>query len=389
MSDSSPSLPSSRPHELERYAALLRETEHLRGKSPARIAWQRLRKRWPAMVALTFLVLLGLLAIFTPLLPLQAPRAVDLPRAYQPPEFFNANGSIWSESRFIPSTIRVSAENTTNPDLELLHSGFGYDDLNWFSQWLLTSRVRLFGAWTWNSWCGTDNLGRDLLSRICWGTRLSIKVALVATFVSLVIGVTYGAVAGFLGGRIDNAMMRFVDVLYSIPFIFIVIFLMTLLDNEQYKQRLAIIGIDQMTIFYLLIGALFWITMSRVVRGQVLALKHQQFVEAARSLGAGNWWIIRKHLIPNLLSIVIVYLTLTIPNVILVEAFLSFLGLGVRPPDVSWGILANEGRLVITPVIIYWWLVVFPGLAIALTLYSLNFLGDGLRDAMDPRLRNR
>ncbi len=322
MPESSPSLPSTRPHELERYASLLRETEHLRGKSPARIAWQRLRKSWPSMAALTFLVLLGLLAIFTPLLPLQAPRAVDLPRAYQPPEFVNANGSIWSESRFIPSAIRESAENTTNPDLELLHSGFGYDDLDWFSQGLLTSRVRLFGSWTWNSWCGTDNLGRDLLSRICWGTRLSIKVALVATFVSLVIGVTYGAFAGYLGGRIDNAMMRLVDVLYSIPFIFIVIFLMTLLDNEQYKQSLATIGIDQMTIFYLMIGALFWLTMSRVVRGQVLALKHQQFVEAARSLGAGNWWIIRKHLIPNLLSIVIVYLTLTIPNVILVEAFL-------------------------------------------------------------------
>lgn len=389
MPETPPSLPSSRPHELERYAALLRETEHLRGKSPARIAWQRLRKRWPAMIALTFLVLLGLLAIFTPLLPLQAPRAVDLPRAYHPPELFNAAGLIGIESRFIPSSIRVTGENTANSELELLHSGFGYDELDWFSQWLLNCRIRLFGSWTWNSWCGTDNLGRDLLSRICWGARLSIAVALVATFVSLMIGVTYGAVAGYLGGRIDNAMMRLVDVLYAIPFVFVVIFLMTLLDNQQYKEALAAVGINRMVIFFLMIGALFWLTMSRVVRGQVLALKHQQFVEAARSLGAGNWWIIRKHLIPNLLSIVIVYLTLTIPNVMLVEAFLSFLGLGVRPPDVSWGLLANEGRLVITPVIIYWWLVVFPSAAIALTLYSLNFLGDGLRDAMDPRLRNR
>jgi oligopeptide transport system permease protein len=388
MSGSS-SLPSSRPHELERYAALLRETEHVHGKSPARIAWQRLRKRWSAMIALTFLILLGILALLTPLLPLQAPRAVNLPRAYHPPEFTNEAGSIWAESKVIPATFTTPPEGEIDPALKQLQSGFGYDDLGLFSQWLLRCRVSLFGSWTWNSWCGTDHLGRDLLSRIFWGARLSIAVALMATFVSLVIGVTYGAVAGFLGGRIDNAMMRLVDVLYSIPFVFVVIFLMTLLDNEQYKAALASIGINRMVIFFLMIGALFWLTMSRVVRGQVLALKHQQFVEAARSLGAGNWWIIRKHLIPNLLSIVIVYLTLTIPSVMLVEAFLSFLGLGVRPPDVSWGLLANEGRLVITPLIIYWWLVVFPGAAIALTLYSLNFLGDGLRDAMDPRLRNR
>jgi len=410
MPESSPTLPSARPHELERYAALLRETEQVRGKSPARIAWQRLRKRWSAMISLTFLVVLGLLAFFTPLLPLQAPRAVQMTRAAQPPEFFNEARMIGAETEAIPREIRYFPPILTNvqekdkngklveikkevkppnPDLELLQTGFGYEDLGVLSQWLLRCRVQLFGSWSWNSWCGTDHLGRDLLSRIFWGARLSIATALVATFVSLVIGVTYGSVAGYLGGRIDNAMMRIVDVLYAIPFVFVVIFLMTLLENQQYKEALASIGINRMVIFFLMIGALFWLTMSRVVRGQVLALKHQQFVEAARSLGAGNWWIIRKHLIPNLLSIVIVYLTLTIPSVMLVEAFLSFLGLGVRPPDVSWGLLANEGRLAITPVVFHWWQVVFPGAAIALTLYSLNFLGDGLRDAMDPRLRNR
>lgn len=408
MSEPAPSLPSARPHELERYAALLRETEHVRGKSPARIAWQRLRKRWPAMISLTFLVVLGLLAIFTPLLPLQAPRAVEMTRAAQPPEFFNESGSSGAKSKALPEEIpdlpkiKVQERDKTgkltgkmkevappNPGIEALQTGFGYDQLDFFSQWLLRCRVQLFGSWAWNSWCGTDHLGRDLMSRIFWGARLSIAAALVATFVSLVIGVTYGAVAGYLGGRIDNAMMRIVDVLYAIPFIFIVIFLMTLLDNPQYKEALAMVGINRMVIFFLMIGALFWLTMSRVVRGQVLALKHQQFVEAARSLGAGNWWIIRKHLIPNLLSIVIVYLTLTIPNVMLVEAFLSFLGLGVKAPDVSWGLLANEGRQAITPIVFQWWQVVFPGAAIALTLYSLNFLGDGLRDAMDPRLRNR
>ncbi len=410
MPEPSPSLPSAQPRELERYAALLRETEHVRGKSPARIAWQRLRKRWPAMISLAFLVVLALLAIFTPLLPLQAPRAVEMPRASLPPEVWNEAGSLGAKSDAIPSeipvldkisvkvkqedddgnVIEVSKEvDPPNPAIEQLQTGFGYDELDFFTRWLLRCRVHLFGSYAWNSWCGTDHLGRDLMSRIFWGARLSIAAALVATFVSLVVGVLYGAVAGYLGGRIDNAMMRLVDVLYAIPFVFIVIFLMTLLENKQYQETLAAIGINRMVIFFLMIGALFWLTMSRVVRGQVLALKHQQFVEAARSLGAGNWWIIRKHLIPNLLSIVIVYLTLTIPNVMLIEAFLSFLGLGVKAPDVSWGLLANEGRQAITPVIFHWWQVVFPGAAIALTLYSLNFLGDGLRDAMDPRLRNR
>jgi len=403
-------MPSAQPHELERYAALLRETEHVRGKSLSRIAWQRLRKRWSAMISLAFLVLLGLLAIFTPLLPLQAPRAVEMPRASHEPEFWSKAGSWGAQSKAIPDEIPVLPKieakvkkkgsdgqitekmelvDQPNPAIEQLQTGFGYDNLDFFTRWLLRCRVHFFGSWSWNSWCGTDHLGRDLMSRIFWGARLSIATALIATFVSLVIGVTYGAVAGYLGGRIDNLMMRIVDVLYAIPFVFVVIFLMTLLENPQYKEALAKIYIDRMMVFFLMIGALFWLTMSRVVRGQVLALKHQQFVEAARSLGAGNWWIIRRHLIPNLLSIVIVYLTLTIPNVMLVEAFLSFLGLGVKAPDVSWGLLANEGRQAITPVIFHWWQVVFPGAAIALTLYSLNFLGDGLRDAMDPRLRNR
>ncbi len=410
MSASPPSLPSTRPHELERYAALLRETEHVRGKSPARMAWQRLRKSWASLISLAFLVLLVVLALLTPLLPLQAPRAVKMTRAALPPVFFDESGNLGVSSEAIPAEIPVLAKIKTviesrNDAGKVVKSEVFVDPPNPASNFCkavsamtnsmvlangcCVCRVHLFGSYAWNSWCGTDQLGRDLLSRICWGARLSIAAALVATFVSLVIGVIYGAVAGYLGGRIDNAMMRIVDVLYAIPFIFIVIFLMTLLENQQYKATLAALGINRMVIFFLMIGALFWLTMSRVVRGQVLALKHQQFVEAARSLGAGNWWIIRKHLIPNLLSIVIVYLTLTIPNVMLVEAFLSFLGLGVRPPDVSWGLLANEGRQAITPLVFQWWQVVFPGAAIALTLYSLNFLGDGLRDALDPRLRNR
>ncbi|HND52351.1 MAG TPA: ABC transporter permease, partial [Pirellulaceae bacterium] len=207
--------------------------------------------------------------------------------------------------------------------------------------------------------------------------------------VSLVIGVSYGATAGYLGGWADALMMRFVDILYSIPFIFVVIYLITVLSEPTTKKALEELGVDQMMIFYLAIGAIYWLTMSRVVRGQVISLKNEQFIEAARTIGATRFRIIFRHLIPNVMGIVIVYLTLTIPAVMLFEAFLSFLGLGVTPPDVSWGLLVNEGLQVITPVKIYWWLVLFPSVALTATLFALNFLGDGLRDALDPRMKNK
>ena len=264
----------------------------------------------------------------------------------------------------------------------------GFAQLNWLSRWMVQMRFSLFGDRSLNSICGRDLLGRDMLSRLFWGARISLIVGLVATIVSLVIGVTYGAVAGYFGGWIDDAMMRFVDVLYSVPFIFVVIFLLTILGQENVADKLASYHIDRIGIFYVVVGAIYWLTMSRVVRGQVISLKNELFVESARSLGAGQMRIIFLHLLPNLFSVVIVYLTLTIPRVMLFEAFLSFLGLGVEPPDVSWGLLANEGIKVITPVKIYWWLILFPSVALGATLLALNFLGDGLRDALDPRLRD-
>jgi oligopeptide transport system permease protein len=254
---------------------------------------------------------------------------------------------------------------------------------------MVQARYTLFGEWELNSICGRDKLGRDLLSRIFWGARVSLIVGFVATFVSLVIGVTYGAVSGYAGGWIDDLMMRVVDVLYSIPFVFLVIFIISILSEESVKERLAGYGIDRITIFYFVVGAIYWLTMARVVRGQVVSLRNEQYVEAARSLGVSQTAIIFRHLVPNLMSIVLVYLTLTIPRVILFEAFLSFLGMGVEPPDVSWGLLANEGIEVITPVKIFWWLIVFPSVAIGATLFALNFLGDGLRDAFDPRMKDR
>jgi oligopeptide transport system permease protein len=184
-------------------------------------------------------------------------------------------------------------------------------------------------------------------------------------------------------------MMRLVDVMYSIPFIFVVIFILTMLNHDQTAHVLAYYGVTRITVFYAVIGAIYWLTMARVVRGQVISLKTEPFVEAARALGAGRRRIIFLHLLPNVASVVLVYLTLTIPRVILFESFLSFLGLGVEAPDVSWGLLAREGFKALTPVEVYWWLVLFPSLGIGVTLLALNFLGDGLRDALDPRLRDR
>jgi oligopeptide transport system permease protein len=362
--------------ELERYAELLSEAQAIHGVSLGRDAWRRLRRNWAAMAALVFLFVLALLSILTPLLPLVPPRAVDLPRHFEPPQ---------------TSPLFVKSWNLPTDDdarQRVLEQGFG--ELGFVSDWLLHLRVRWFSDWQLNSICGTDLLGRDLFSRLMWGSRVSLAVGLVATLVSLVIGVTWGATAGYLGGRVDNAMMRFVDTLYSIPFIFVVIFLVTILSEPtKIKPWLDQYGIDRIVIFFVVVGAIYWLTMSRVVRGQVISLKHNQFIEAARTIGASQPRIIFRHLVPNLLSVVIVYLTLTIPSVMLFEAFLSFLGLGVEAPDVSWGLLANEGVNVITPIKVYWWLVVFPGLALGLTLFSLNILGDGLRDALDPRLKNR
>jgi oligopeptide transport system permease protein len=218
-------------------------------------------------------------------------------------------------------------------------------------------------------WLGTDTLGRDMLTRILQGGRVSLSVGLLATAVAACIGVTYGLISGLAGGRIDAAMMRVVDILYAFPFINFVILLMVVFGRQFW-------------LIFVAIGAVEWLTMARVVRGQVLSLKNLEFVTAAKASGASFRHIVRKHLLPNVIGPVIIYASLTVPGVMLLEATLSFLGLGIQPPDASWGVLLGDGSQVMQT---YPWLLLYPGLFFSSTLLALNLLGDGLRDAFDPK----
>lgn len=270
-------------------------------------AWMRLRKNKLAMFGLVFLIIMMLLCLFAPLI-----------------------------------------------------TPYGYEEQN--------LRLGAVGPSAAN-WLGTDTFGRDLLTRILYGGRVSLAVGLIATSVALLIGVSYGAVAGYLGGKTDALMMRLVDIIYALPFMIFIILLMVVFGRN-------------ILLLFLSIGAVEWLVMARIVRGQVQSLRQMEFVEAAISLGLSPLAIIFKHLIPNALGPIIVYTTLTIPNVMLLEAFLSFLGLGIQPPQSSWGLLISYG---VESMEEYPWLLIFPGLALTLTLFALNFLGDGLRDALDPK----
>ena len=222
---------------------------------------------------------------------------------------------------------------------------------------------------SWTHWFGTDELGRDILVRTLIGGRISIGVGFAATVVALVIGVVYGIIAGYNGGRIEATMMRFVDMLYALPFTIIVILLTVLLGRS-------------ILLIFLAIGAVEWLTMARIVRGQTKALRKQTFIDAAIVVGVPTRRILGRHILPNLLSPVIVFTTLTIPAVILLESVISFLGLGVQPPMSSWGMLINEGAVKLD---IYPWMLIFPALFFSLTIFAFNFVGDGLRDALDPK----
>ena len=216
---------------------------------------------------------------------------------------------------------------------------------------------------------GTDTAGRDLLTRILYGARVSLLVGFVATGVALIIGVSWGIIAGYAGGKVDQIMMRIVDILYGLPFIIFIILLMVVFGSNLW-------------LLFAAIGAVEWLTMARIVRAQVIGLKNQEFVLAAKAMGVSNLSLFRRHLLPNILGPIAVYATLTIPQVMLLESFLSFLGLGIQPPMSSWGSLINDGVQYMEE---FSWLLIYPGITFTITLFALNFFGDGLRDALDPK----
>ncbi|MCP4744663.1 MAG: ABC transporter permease subunit [Desulfobacteraceae bacterium] len=244
-------------------------------------------------------------------------------------------------------------------------SPWAYDEPNWEYDFPGSPNAQ------YHHWFGTDANGRDLFVRTLYGARVSLMVGMLATAVSLIIGVTYGATAGYIGGRVDNVMMRIVDILYSLPFMFFVILLMVLFGRNIF-------------LIFIALGAVEWLTMARIVRGQTLSIKKKEYIEAAEAVGVKHSVIIRRHIIPNTLGPVIVYMTLTIPEVILTESFLSFLGLGVQEPLTSWGVLISEGAQQMESAS---WLLIFPAVFLALTLFCFNFIGDGIRDALDPKDR--
>jgi oligopeptide transport system permease protein len=333
-------------------------------------AWRRLRKNKMAMGGLVIMIFYAIISLSAGILPIYSYKQQVLDHQYLPPSSRPA-GELLIENKVELLTAFAERQERELNAVELAEIEKLKERIATEKKVLLSGEEILVHQRVYR--LGTDELGRDLLARIIYGGQVSIMIGLVGALASMFIGVILGALSGYIGGTFDSLMMRFVDIMYSLPYMLLVIILM------------AIFGKNIWNLFFAL-AVVSWLTVCRVVRGQIISLKNSEFIEAARSSGAGTRRIVFKHLIPNTMSIIVVYTTLRVPAFIMLEAFLSFLGLGVQAPYASWGVLIHDGVYAMTT---YPWMLWYPATAMTLFLFSMNFLGDGLRDALDPQSKNK
>ncbi|HCM26945.1 MAG: peptide ABC transporter permease [Treponema sp. GWB1_62_6] len=333
-------------------------------------AWKRLRKNSMALIGLYIVGFYLAVSLAAPILPLQDPNHQELMHINLPPSLKPAGvlAKAKIETRMLQLKETIEKQNREDLKTELLYQ---VAEIARLEREFLThpehSNVYILG---------TDYLGRDMLARIIYGGRISMGIGVVGTITAVFIGIIFGAIAGYAGGNLDNYMMRFVDIMYGLPYMLVVIILMSMVPS----------GSDSIFILFIAIALVSWLTIARVVRGQIISLKNAEFVEAARSMGASPGRIIFRHLLPNTLGVIIIFATLQMPSFIMNESFLSFLGLGVSAPAASWGTLVADG---VKGMELYPWRLVFPALSMTIFLFAMNFLGDGLRDALDPQSKNR